>query len=326
MKTRFSFSLALSALLLLPIAVPAAPSIRVMLLDGESGGPYHKWQLTTPVLKKQLEETGLFQVDVVTAPKAGEDFSGFHPDFAKYQTIVFNYDAADWPAEIKTSFEQYVRNGGGVVVVHAADNAFGNWKEFNEMIGVGGWRGRNENSGPLWFLKDGKLTSDTKPGRAGSHGRRQPYLVVTRDASHPIMKGLPAQWMHQGDELYNSLRGPGEHMTVLATAFSDPSNAGSGKDEPVLMVLNYGKGRIFHTVMGHDINALSCEGFIVTYQRGTEWSATGKVTQKVPGNFPTANSVSYRTDYAAMDPLYTNGLNGLDAPPTGGRGAGGRGR
>ena len=81
------------------------------------------------------------------------------------------------------------------------------------------------------------------------------------------------------------------------------------------MVLHYGKGRIFHTVMGHDVFALSCVGFITTFQRGTEWAATGKVTQKVPANFPTANSVSYRTDLAAMDPGYNRGLNPLDAAP-----------
>src|SRR5580698_1655824 len=65
----------------------AAGPIQVMLLDGESGGPYHAWQVTTPVLKKELEETGLFQVDVVTAPASGGDFSVFHPDFTKYQVI-----------------------------------------------------------------------------------------------------------------------------------------------------------------------------------------------------------------------------------------------
>ena len=99
----------------------AAPAIRAMILDGESGGPYHAWQETTPYLKRMLEETGLFQVNVVTAPPAGGDFSNFKPDWDKYQVVVLNYDAPDerWPGELKASFEHYVRNGGGLAVVHA---------------------------------------------------------------------------------------------------------------------------------------------------------------------------------------------------------------
>ena len=310
--------LSLSLLLIVgwfPLSALGGTPIRVMLLDGESGGPYHKWRLTTPVLKKELEDTGLFQVDVVTAPESGSDFSGFQPAFDKYQVIVSNYDAPDWPADLKSRFEQYMKNGGGLVVVHAADNAFAGWPAYNQMIGIGGWRHRNESAGPLWYYQNGKLVSDPHPGEAGHHGRRLPFLVTTRDADHPITRGLPKTWMHQGDELYSTLRGPGENMTVLATAWSDPANGGTGHDEPQLMVLQYGKGRIFHTTMGHDVNALSCVGFLTTFQRGTEWAASGKVTQKIPSTFPTANTVSYRVDLAAMDPNYKNGLNPLDAVP-----------
>jgi type 1 glutamine amidotransferase len=90
-------------------------------------------------------------------------------------------------------------------------------------------------------------------------------------------------------------------MTVLATAYSDPANKGTGRDEPMLMVLSFGKGRVFHTTMGHDIPALACVGFITTFQRGAEWAATGKVTQKIPANFPTADSVSTRADIVQMN-------------------------
>jgi hypothetical protein len=313
--TTITRAVLVAALALLAVQSPAATPVRLMLLDGESGGPWHKWQLTTPVLKKALEETGLFQVDVVTAPAATGELSSFAPAFADYRAVVMNYDAPDerWPAALKTAFEKYVSGGGGLVVVHAADNAFAGWPAFNEMIGVGAWRGRTEAAGPLWYFKDGKIVSDPTPGPAGSHGARIPYTVNIRDVSHPITRGLPSAWMHQGDELYARLRGPGRNMTVLATAHSATDNAGSGKDEPSLMVVSFGKGRIFHTTLGHDVNGMSCVGFVTTLQRGAEWAATGAVTQKVPATFPSAQTVSYRADLAAMDPKFVKGLNPIDA-------------
>jgi type 1 glutamine amidotransferase len=280
--------------------VSAAPPIRALILDGQSGGPYHAWQQTTPVLKKMLEETALFQVDVLTSPPVGGDFSKFKPEFSKYRAVVLNYDGPDnqWPAEVRSAFEQYVQNGGGLVIVHAADNSFPGWSAYNLMIGIGGWRDRDEKAGPYWYYRDGKLVSDSSPGGAGSHGPRTPFPVVTQDSGHPVTKGLPRVWMHASDELYNSLRGPGKNMVVLATAYSDPANKGTGRDEPMLLALTFGKGRIFHTIMGHDVAALSCVGFLTTYQRGAEWAATGKVTVPIPADFPTADKVSVRSKYA----------------------------
>lgn len=273
----------------------AATPIRTLIIDGQNN---HDWKKTTPVLKQILESTGLFQVDVVTSPPKGGDFSTFRPEFAKYRLVVGNYNefptGDKWPEDVKTAFERFIDNGGGFVSYHAADNAFPEWPAYNLMIGIGGWLGRDEKSGPYWYFKDNKLVSDTTPGRAGNHGARTPFVVVTREPKHPIMRGLPEKWMHASDELYSRMRGPGKNMIVLATGWSDPANRGTGHDEPMLMALTYGKGRIFHTTLGHDPAAMACVGFITTLQRGAEWAATGKVTVKVPKDFPAADKESVR--------------------------------
>jgi len=297
-----------AALLALWSGAAIAAPVKVMILDGASAAAYHNWKVTTQVMKRELEDAGRFDVTVVSAPPADGDFSSFHPDIARYQVVVLNYDAQDWPVALKAEFETYVKSGGGLVVVHGADNAFPGWTAFNEMTGVGGWRNRDAAAGPKWYFQNGRLTSDTLPGPAGLHGRRKPFAITARAPEHPIMRGLPPVWMHAADELYTRLRGPGKNMTVLATAFADPANRGTGFDEPMLMAMRWGKGRIFHTTLGHDAMALSCIGFMTTFQRGTEWAATGRVTQKLPRNFPTADTVSYRADLAAMDPAVADGV------------------
>ena len=287
--------LSLALCLLLAPALHAASAIKVLIVDGQNN---HKWQDTTPVLKKQLESTGKFQVDVATTPPKGGDMSAFKPNFSAYKVVISNYndfpDGGQWPEETKASFEAYVRNGGGFVCFHAADNAFPTWNAYNQMIGLGGWMGRNEKSGPYIRFRDGRFVKEQTPGPAGHHGKQHEFKVIMRDQSHPIAKGLPQIWMHAQDELYDRLRGPAENMTILATAFSDPETGGTGENEPMLMVIQYGRGRVFHTALGHGPEAMSCVGFTVTLQRGTEWAATGKVTQKVPADFPTAEHTSIR--------------------------------
>jgi type 1 glutamine amidotransferase len=264
--------------------------IKALIVNGQMNAS-HDDKESTPIIKKILEVTGIFKVEIATTPTKGSDMSSFKPNFSDYDVVVIDYDGDEWSEETKTSFVDYMQKGGGLVIVHSSDNAFPNWAAYNEMIGLGGWNGRNEKDGPYVYWEKGEIVRNDTIGSGGAHGQQVPVLVETRDLDHPIMKGLPTSWMHAPDELYGNLRGPGKNMDILATAFSDTKTNGTGKNEPVLFTIKFGEGRVFHTVLGH-VNGsgpheqMQCAGFITTLQRGAEWAATGEVLQEVPAEFP----------------------------------------
>ena len=288
----------------------SAKTISVLIVDGQNN---HNWAAMTPFMKAQLEQTGMYTVDTSSTPprfriprnlpkekqeaaqKAAQalnvkQWAAWRPAFAKYDVVISNYNGQDWPKEVQAAFEKYVSDGGRFICVHAANNSFPNWLEYNKMIGLGGWGGRTEKHGPyVYYDESNKLVRNTNPGRGGSHGPQHEFIIQIRKTDHPITAGMPAKWKHAKDELYDSLRGPGTNMEILATAWSPKSK----RHEPMMMVLEYGKGKIFHTPMGHENGqSLQCVGFITTLNRACEWLATGKVTTKIPGNFPTEDKVS----------------------------------
>jgi type 1 glutamine amidotransferase len=286
--------------------------VKVLIIDGQNN---HQWATTTPLLKEILIRSDRFTVDVMTSPPSApkapkisknptaeekvkqdealkafqsadaarratstEQWAKWNPSFAAYDVVVSNYNGESWPAGVREKFVDFVKNGGGFVSFHAADNAFADWKDYNEMIALGGWGGRNDKSGPYLRLREGAWTKVDGPGSCGGHGPQQEFLVETFAPEHPIMKGLPAKWMHTKDELYHSLRGPAKDVAVLGSGYSDQTK----EQEPLLMAISFGKGRVFHTTLGHYVEALDGLGFQVTFARGTEWAATGKVTQPAP--------------------------------------------
>ncbi|EWH08375.1 hypothetical protein DS2_17577 [Catenovulum agarivorans DS-2] len=322
MKNKIIGLLAITTALLLSACMsttePKADKIKVLIMDGQNN--HGNWPKSTVMMKQYLEETNMFTVDVARTaytwkgdklikqfpledgkktqalpqPKADKNFA---PQFENYDVVIsnFGWKAANLPRATELALEKFVAQGGGFVSVHAADNSWPQWTEFNKMIGLGGWGGRNHKSGPwVYYNEHDKLIVDHSPGGGGSHGPQQEFMIKVRQQQHPIMQGMPENFMHAKDELYATLRGPAQNMTILATSLSHKNPKKEPRHEPVVMVIDYGKGRVFHTTLGHGDEAFESVSLITLLQRGVEWAATGEVTQALPDDFPTAQASSSR--------------------------------
>jgi type 1 glutamine amidotransferase len=253
-----------SVVVLFLAGVTRAEPVKVLIITGDHG---HNWKETTPFLKELLTKAG-HKVDVTEAPS--KDLTG--DNLKQYDVLLLNYrntpkgaaanPASVWSDDNKKAFAEAVKGGKGLVVYHHASSAFVGDTDFDkefEKITAGGWR------------------------KQGNHGKMHQFTVTPRNKDHVITKGL-GEFSHGRDELYqNSLIPPGSE--VLVTAYSDkekdPKN--TGKHEPVVWVANYGKGRVYHNSLGHDVEAMkSSPGFAVLLVRGVEWAATGKVSSPLP--------------------------------------------
>jgi type 1 glutamine amidotransferase len=274
------------ALSIAQAAKPAETGAKLHLLI-LSGANNHDWKATTPVLKKLYEESGRFTVDVSeNVPALTGD------DFAKYDVLVCNYTTYPkiaghrWPAKTEKAFLDYIAAGHGFVLFHAASTAWADWPEFGDLIGL------------TWQVD--KTTGKNISG----HGSQHSFFVTITDRNHPVTKGMK-DFQHATDELYHrQLLHPGAH--VLATAFSSPAKGGSGKDEPMAVVTEHGKGRVFHCAMGHHTSAMAGAGFQTLMLRGAEWAATGKVTLPIPAALQAVAASNQRDAIVADMQFFTD--------------------
>jgi hypothetical protein len=285
----------IATLALFQAAMAADPPLKVLIIGGQNN---HNWAKSTPYMEKVLNRSARFQATVCNSPgkdAAPADWDAWQPQFGDFGCVVLDYNGQMWPERVKQAFVNYVRDGGGVVVIHAANNSFGGWKEFEQMVGLL-WRGRDYGASLFWDDEGKLVREEPGQGRGMGHGGQYDWLMTVRDAEHPITHGMPVKWMHKHDELYHGQRGPAEDVHILVTAFSDPApgRGGTGKNEPIVWWIPYGKGKVVTNLMGHvgELGSMECVGFQTSLYRACEWAATGSCTTPVPANFPTAEAVS----------------------------------
>jgi type 1 glutamine amidotransferase len=248
---RFTLCILLLALFQDPCPAAANPPVRVLIFTGQNN---HDWRATTPVLKEILTRSGRFTVDVTEHPETCDaaTFSRYDVLLSNWNTYGSNATVKEWPPLMREAFVNFIRNGGGFVVVHAGGASFHDWADYQKIIG-GTW---------------GALTG---------HGPVHEFEVKFTEADHPVTRGLTP--FKTKDELWHRMELQPD-KTVLATAFSAPDKHGTGRDEPVVLVTQFGKGRCFNLVLGHNVDAMQSPGFQTLLLRGTGWAATGTVLEE----------------------------------------------
>jgi type 1 glutamine amidotransferase len=293
------FQFLLSGFVSVEVLAQKEKIIPVLIVDGFSN---HDWKQTTAVTKWILEETGRFKVDVSTVPIDSVERSSWTAQFEKYAVVIQNTNNIDnlrlrWPLQAEVALENYVKNGGGLYVLHSANNAFPHWKQYDEMIGLG-WR--KNTVGFALEIDSNKKIIRHQPGegKGTGHGDRFNALIHTLNR-HPINKNYPDEWQTVNTEVYSFPRGPAKNLTVLSYAYD---SSGTKKMWPVEWVVAYGKGRVYNSSMGHLWRgekfppAYRCVGYQTTVIRAAEWLGTGTVAYPMPENFPSKDAPSLRKE------------------------------
>lgn len=230
------------------------PKISVLLLSGSNN---HNWQETTLLLKQILDKAKIFQVEITNNPDTLKFI-----DLKRVDIILNNWNSwpendVRWPRELEKALMKFIEEGGGFVTFHASSSVFYTWPEFKN-ISTGAW------------IMDSTW-----------HGAISQTRVSFTNRQHPITYGMTGFYI--SDELWvNAERN--ETFFVLAEANNDDIREKGLTGQPVVQVKEYGKGRIFHTSLGHDGRAIRNSGFKALFLRGTEWAATGNVIQRIPNS------------------------------------------
>jgi len=231
-----------------PVAAEDEP-ISAVIVTGHQH-PAHDWRATTAALQDVLGADRRFQLTVVTDP----EFLAT-PNLQGYDVVVLNY--CNWQrgglSELaQANFQKYLRGGGGLSIIHFTNGAFhsslpetppSDWPEFRNICRR------------VWDHAGGQSSHD-------AYGR----FTVHVTGEHPITAGLNS--FETIDELYCNQQGDAP-IDVLATARSTVT----GRDEPMAFVYDYGKGRVFQTVLGHAAESIRTPGAATLIRRGTTWAA-----------------------------------------------------
>jgi type 1 glutamine amidotransferase len=266
----------------------------VLIVDGFNN---HDWEKTTKLTREILEESDLFNISVSTFPLGNDSaIQKWNPQFHNYDVVIQNTNnikdkTVRWPEAVEKQLENYVSKGGGLYILHSANNSFDHWKEYDRMIGLG-WRKPDAGVSLEIDSAGNVIRIPVGEGRGTYHGPKID-LVIKKLIDHPINKDFPDEWTTPHTELYKYARGPAENVTVISYA----QDTATLRYWPVEWVIAYDKGQVYNSSMGHLMHKetypdrYKCVGYRTCLIRATEWLAKGETTYPIPKKFPDKDSI-----------------------------------
>ena len=108
---------------------------------------------------------------------------------------------------------------------------------------------------------------DTLGMASYSHEKRRDLNVINLRPEHPVMHGVPSEWLNPDDELYKNEK-IGPNLIPLAQAYGQDTQ----RDHVCVWLNNHGRGKVFATTLGHQNSTMRDPIYLDLITRGLLWT------------------------------------------------------
>jgi len=240
MKKKLFFFLAVIVILPLGRASAQNKSVDKVLLFSKTTGFRHE-----SIEKGVATLTQLLSENEIEVQHSEKSYLFTTEKLKEFKTIVFLNTTGDILNDAqKLAFQNYIRQGGGFVGIHAASDTEYSWPWYGQLVG----------------------------GYFKSHPEVQEAKIEVVNQRHAATQHLEKVWLHK-DEFYDFKDVQKEQLTLLMLLDETSYKGGQmGKFHPIAWFHEFDGGRSFYTGLGHTLEAYDSVAFQKHMLGGIKWA------------------------------------------------------